>query len=846
MIRHWLILAWRTLKSDPVFGFISILSLSVGCAGALLVGAYVHEELTFDHWAPAGERIVRLDTTMHYPGRDPQALSLAPSGVGVLLAEELPGVEAVVRIRPNQLQVKTDDGSVSAFAAFTDPAFFDMFPLELIEGDPSTAFADPTSVVISEATRDQLFGEGPVLGRTIEFENADVGGVVTGVMARPEFQGRSVNYPMVVLHDAPFAPEPPQQQQQPPFDEMFNGPNAMIYLRADTTARARAWRESLPPLAEDIVARNAELPEGASIDFEVMPFRSIHLAPQKAGFNNGALGNPQRLTLFALIAAALLVVSAFNYVSLSLARVVRRTREVGLRKAMGATQGDLVRQHLMESTLLSATALLIGFGVAALVLPWFARELQLPTLLLKDLVSPGFIGLAAAGGVILAVLVAAYPAAFLASVRPASILQGRGGSTRTLSAAIFVLVAIQFIAATALGVSVGVFHAQARYLADGDLGFETKDRFMVFAGGISISPFVPPDVAERNLSVTSRLEAELAGEPSVISLGASNLPALLGIGPDAFSGIMMQVSLPDQPTEEAGRAMPSLVNFNYFGTMGIEAVAGRLFSEDLGTDRVLLDNPTAQPDELPAVVTRAFLPIIGARTPEEAIGRRASYKFPGAGPDTPATDFEIVGVVDDVHIASLKYEASPVMFFPNPGGGGIRIAHFDGERREEAEEAIRAAMNVVFPGENAQVIDMEQMAANQYAEERRWRRLITIFAALAIVVACLGLYGLSAFTAGQRRQEVGVRKSLGADNNDIIALMLARFVRPVIVGMLLGWGIAYYAMARWLAGFAVHIPLTPIPFAAAGAAALVVALATTVFHALRSARTSPAKVLRQE
>jgi putative ABC transport system permease protein len=834
MIRHWLILAWRAVSGAPAFAAISITSLSVGCACALLIGAYVHQELTMDHWVPASERIIRIETTTTLPGQEPNVSASSASGLGPALRDSVEGVELMMRITQAPVQVRTGDGQTTVFPGLVDANFFEMVPRELSEGDPATALDDPKGVILHPNLRDQLFGEGPAVGRTVEIVGSGDAAVVTGVFA-PAPSNRRFQFAMLARIDAPFLPQRPA-----PLDANFSTPNVSIYMRADTTARAREWRRTLPAIAHDILERNAAIPDGAKVELWVIPLRDMYLGALKAGANVG-VANRQRLALFGLVAAALLAVAAFNYVSLSLARVVRRTREVGLRKAMGATRGDLVRQHLAESALLTAIAMALGFGLAALTLPWFARALQLP-FLVSELFRPAFLGMALAAGAAIVVLVAAYPAVFLAGVRPSSILQGSRGPLRAIRAGVFAIVAIQFVAATALGASVAVFYAQSSYLARGNLGFAVKDRVTLLAGQMNPRPYAPPDVAEQNLSRKRRLEAELAGRADIIALGGSSLPIML-TGADFYEGQRSAVFTPERPDDEAGQALPVLVDFGFFETMEVEPVAGRLFSEDLGADRVLLDNPGAQPALLPVVVSRAFLPIIGASTPDAAIGRRFIQQPQGA----PApSEHEIVGVVDDLLVVSAREPPLPLVFHPNPGGASILVARIDGARRRETMAALTAALETLSPGENNDVVDMEQMADNRLAEDRRWRLLVTVAAGVAIVLASAGLFGLTGFSASQGRREVGVRKALGADRSDVMTLMVLRFVRPALVGIAIGWLVAYFPTAGWLRGFAVHVPLTPAPFLLAGAAALVIAVATVLAHALAAARASPTVILRHD
>jgi putative ABC transport system permease protein len=841
MIRHWLIIAWRTVLGDPVFAAISILSLAIGCAGALLAGAYLREELTWDRWVPASERMVRLDTTMTFPGRPPGQATGAPSGLAPLLADAAPGVEAVTRSMQNQLRgARVGENAQDLFGVFADGNFFEVIEVDFLEGDPSTALADPSGIVLSEGLRETLFGEESALGRTISI--GDTGeAVVTGVMAKlPRNTTLSLNFvaPLASpFRDRQFFDDP---------DTFFQNPNTTIYLRAESVSAARAWRDTLAPLAQDILSQHRADPgDGVSLTLATVPFREMRFAAASTVFNAG--NDLPRLRLMLLVAGALLFVSAFNYVSLSLARVVRRTREVGLRKAVGADRGHLMRQHIAEAATFTAIAVVLGFALSELVRPWIAQAMAL-RMDAAALHHPVFLGAAVAGGAVLAVLVAAYPAVFLAGVKPATILQGRSGSTRALAGAIFALVALQFAAATALVTAVAVFHAQARFLASAPLGYESEDRVFAAIGGVQISGGrVTPEQAERNLARLSRLRAALADEPSVISLSGVSVPPLLNLPPQVVDRSMVPIAPPGLPPEDGVRAYPIWVDIDYLSVMGTPLLAGRLFDASFGTDRAYVDNPGVIPALTPVVLTRTALPLVDALTPEEAIGRQARFVSPDGKSDVP---IEVVGVIDDFYFRSLRFPPSPVIFLPNPAAAQSFVAHIDGDRREEAVAAIQAAVTDAQAAESianqAWVQDLEAMAEDQYTEERRWRRLVTGAAVLAIGVACLGLYGLTAFSANQRRREVGVRKSLGADEAQVLRLMLARFARPVLAGVAIGWIAAWFAMAEWLQGFAKHTTLTPLPFALAGAAALAVAGATALFHAMRAARTSPAIVLRAE
>jgi putative ABC transport system permease protein len=525
----------------------------------------------------------------------------------------------------------------------------------------------------------------------------------------------------------------------------------------------------------------------------LIPIPEIHLSPREAT-GVTSTGDITMLITLGTAAAALLAVSAFNYVVLSLARGLRRQREVGLRKVLGASSGALTRHYLAEAALVTAISLGIGFALAELLQPWFARALDQPEILF-NLYDPLFLLSCVGALALLALIVGAYPALYLASTRPragldSSANQGGSGLGRMVTSG---LLGLEMMAATVLLAVALTMVAQARYVAERPLGFRMQGLHAISAGcGQRSTPVLAPS----NLDCSNTLDRVVRGTPEIKRIAYSQNPSIF------TSGSPQPISA-SAGSQKLGDGFQMSVDTDFLDMTGAKLIAGRMFDKNSAYDRRLIDAypdiPLQKFDSVPVIVTRAILPIIGAETPEAAIGRRFLI-----GQSRWANVYDIVGVVEDWHQRSLKFPVAPIVFIP--GGTFMSIV------AEIAEDDLPAVQQKLAPvggfaagsfANNNQFIrpsvtPLATSFENTYAADRRLMFAVTGFASVAILVACLGVYGLSAFDMRRRVREIGIRKALGATPAKVAGMVLGRQMLFALASSMLGWPIAWWLSAEWL------------------------------------------------
>ncbi len=819
MFGHWLTMAWRVVKSDKAFTLITMLSLSVGAMAAVLIGSFLHEELNHERWLTDSDRILRVETTFARAGRPPIVTATTFPALKPALDARLPELAATSRLTLQWNTIERGEDRESYQVAFVDPEFFDLFKLPFVEGDAETALATPNSLVLSETAAKRFFGGESPIGEILVIERP-FESVVTGVV-RDLPNATHLLAPMIARLDNEAA------RANTPFDENWDSFSAaQLYAKASSPEHAARLVEELPSTVASIVAASTEIPDGVTFSFDATPIRAIHFSAPKSG-DLKPRGDPVQLSLFAAIATVLLVVSGFNFVILSVARGAQRTREVGLRKAVGADRGVLMKQYFVESALFTLGGVLIGYAAAELAHPWFARlvgrDLELSTL--RD---PAFLatGVAVVAGLI--VVIGAYPAVFLSSLRPASALRGRERASAAAPIITMSLVTVQFAAAIALTAAAIIMASQIHYIMNKPLGFEPADRFILHG------------VRRDGATTLARLETfktRLRAHPAIRSVSATSV--LPDWDLDDYGAFL----LPGQTFDEGARSLFLSVDVDFLKNFEMPVVAGRDFDIARARDRYFYDHPTFDdpPEILSAVITRSALGAVGAETPEAAVGKVIDFDFGGGG-----FPLEIVGVIDNVNYRSLRHEVEPLVMVPMAHVSNVFTIHFDPARHGDAALAIEAVWNETYPDQLMSLDYVDQEMIAQYDDDRRLLRLALTFAFVAVAIACLGLYGLAAFSVQRRTKEVGVRKALGATTGQVTVLMLWRFAVPVVVANVIAWPAAFFAMRAWLGQFAYHVPLNVVPFAVASAAGLAVALAAVGGHALRAAATRPALALRVE
>jgi len=812
VFRNYLKVMVRNLRKFKGFSLINIAGLAAGMSCCILIMLFVTDELSYDDHFKSKDRIYRIHTfsgigttTRHY-GTIPPAL--APE-----LAASIPEVEASVRIFDSfNMQGRDQDRDVEIRDVFiADPSFFKVFSFDFISGDAETALANPDGLVITEDTARRLYGAGNPVGKVITLPGAQprtvqVAAIVKNVPRNTHFRFNGI-LPSTFLRDQ-------QGRPSPLLTASYFCENWGYFLLREGADPADVERK----MAAESQIKWGEMykQRGTERTYLLQKLGDIHL---RSGleYEMEPGGDIDTVYVFAAIALFVLLIACFNFINLSTARSANRAREVGIRKVLGSYRSQLVRQFLNESMSLSLLSLALSLVIVIVVLPSFnalsgkqfdAAQLARWPLLL------GFLGI-----VILTGFVAgSFPAFLLSSFRPAAVLKGRFSSGSRNSGLRKILVVVQFSISIFMIVGVLIMVRQLDYMKNKDLGFK-KDHLVVM-------PFFGNLGDEARAPRFEALRERIRQNPGVVAVSFTGGIPGRDLGYDAYRS---EGGSPD----ESVRAQNYWVDYDFVRTYGIDLAAGRDFSRDLASDAgqaVLLNEKAA----------KAFG--WGA----DAMGKRI---FNVPRDNRPGI---VVGIVKDFHNDNLKQEIPPtVISLDNRFFGFITArvrpvnvpATLDFFKRtlEEASRDIYPNRQYQF---NSFFVDDDFRA--KYPAEDRARKIFLIFGTLAVLVACLGLFGLASFTLEQRTKEIGVRKVLGASLHGLVGLVSKEFVKLVLVSNIVAWPLAFFGMSRWLENFAYRIRIKPDLFVLAGLMTMAVALATVAFHAVRAARTNPVDSLKYE
>jgi putative ABC transport system permease protein len=806
MLRHYLVSAWRSATTSWLHTAINILGLSIGLAAAILIALYLRNELTYDDFLVGQEQVYRLSTEESVPGRPVVRYALAPVRAAAALSLDFPEVAVTARLDGDQMGIRRGEVEASEPIFWADPSFFTVLGLKTIAGDAATALEAPDSVVLTRRMARKYFGTDTPLGGTLEFGRKTPMRVTAVIEDLPS--NTHLTTEIIASGRAPASPlvEEDASTQQPGSVGMVG----YLYFRLKPGVAAA----SLVPRLVDFAVRR--FPVGtddltrSDFIFRLDPVTSLHFLPY--AYDLKAAVNPTTLAAVGLVGVLIIAVAGVNFVNLMTARAARRAVEVGMRKALGATRRQLIAQFMGEAVGFAGLAAVIAIALVELVLPRFNalvdRDVGFaywrdPTLAL------GIIGLVlvVGGGA------GVYPALVLSSFRPAVVLKSAraaadGGRLRQ------VLVVLQFAVSIGLGIATLVIAQQTDYATGQSLRFN-KDQVVVVNGSAACAE------SFRN---------EVATLPGVRGAVCSRSVPLSKYKSSGTS------TLPDGRTIDVDWIE---VDFGFFDFYGLPLLAGRSFDRERAEDSVPTD-PSATM-EASIMINEAAMRAYGFVSPAAALGQVVTVAARATNHPSP-----IIGVVPDFPIGTIRQAVQPSVFFVDTSRWRLLSVKLDGACIPETLATIDRLWSkaVVDTPIDRQFLD--SAIESLYRDVERQEQIFAGFSAVAIVIGCLGLFGLSAFAAERRTKEIGIRKALGATTIDVVRLLIWQFVKPVLIANLLAWPIAWWFMRRWLDGFAYRIELDATPFLAAGAAALIIAVLTTTFHAVQVARSRPVSALRYE
>ena len=805
MLKNNLLLAFRALKTNVGYTLLNLAGLSVGLVSCLLIVLYISHELSFDGFHSKKERIFRINYDVMMGGTQTLSPSV-PVFVGPQLKNQFPEIEDATRFssewRPRTIRHGETMFDESGFC-YADPNFFKVLDFKAVQGDLSTALSQPNRLVITETMAHKYFGNASPLGQQLNFNNKknyEIAAVVEDVPANSHF---SFNFLTSHYSLDDFAAAENNVE--------WNNPNYTTWLlvRPGTDPAALAAKIEKWVNSEDD-------PDQNTLHLPLEPLKEVHFNTQAFNFSDQLRITDRRyLGIFGVVAALILLMACVNYVNLTTARASMRAKEVGIRKAVGAQGGQLMRQFLSESFLLLLPAVLISVGLTRTFLPMLnvllAQEIPFRLLEAEFLASIG------AGWLLLSVLAGLYPAFVLSRFRPITALKGQW--VRQSVAGLTLrrgLVICQFAISTMLIVGTIVVRTQLNFMQTKKLGLD-KEQVLLLRGNTDLLGRLEP--------FCEKLRA-LSGVESVARAGRSPFETVIGNG----------FSLNPNPSSGSDWHVVGGISADvrYLQTLGIQLIAGKNFDPA----KIRGDSTINE-----FIVNEAFLRHYQLKA-EEAVGRKCLFgNSAQRGPGT------IVGVVRDFHTASLRGKVEPIVLYNDPGylhfaSTLVRIGK--GQDVPQVLAQVEAVWKSMVPTRPFNYVFLDEQYDALFRTEQRMGSLMSFFSGFAILVACLGLFGLVTFMAERRMKEIGIRKVLGASVAGITNLLAKDFLKLVIVSFVIASPIAWWVMDKWLADFAYRIDIQWWMFALAGSAAVTIAFLTVGFQSVKAALANPVKSLRSE
>ena len=787
-------LVFRQFKRQKSYLLINFIGLTIGLATAMLIGKYVLNEWTADAFIPHSERTFRLLRTSEI-NFEPYRIGVTSAPFATAIEQDYPdAVEATCRmLNGNSLVTIGDQKFEEENYLYVDPNFVTFFDLPLLHGDPKTVLSEEHRIVLSRRTAEKYFGStAAAVGKTLKIDD-DYDAIVSGVFDDLGYQSH-LNFDLVesnqLLYNARF------------WTEWWSN-SLVTYLRLNPKVSPQNFNAALPNFMEKYFGDDFER-TGAKVGLEIESVGEIYFASETR-YDPVQHGNRSGVLIFLFAAILLIIVACINYINLSTATAITRSKEMAIHKVLGSGKGVIIRKMLLESMLLTGVALLVAIQIAYLAMPWFEGILdtsfsyQFPIWQLCLFI----IGL----GLLVSLASGLYPGILMASFQPKNALKGNSKSGNKQTGNLRKgLVIFQYALSTVLLCSTFVIQQQLDFLSTKDLGFD-KEQILV--------------IRMNNREVRRQKETfknELLQEPGIKEVAFMN--GIPGGFHDATS-----IDLPGE--QKSLRVRTAFVDFNYVQTLGMEIVAGRNINEGLARDSTqsVLLNEQAVRD-------------IGV-TNETILGQTVYMTSYDSIPK------EVVGVIKDYHFTSLHDQIEPLIISYS-GRSGVIAVKTTSNRIKESIVAVESAWSKIVPAFPLNYSFLDERLESQYGNELKQGRIFAFFAAIAIFIACLGIFGLAAFSATTRKKEIGVRKVLGASILSIVGLLSKDFLKLVILACLIAVPFAWFLMDNWLNEFAYKIQITWWVFILAGVIGLLLSLFTVSVHSIRAAVANPVESLKEE
>jgi putative ABC transport system permease protein len=820
MIKNYIKIAWRNVMKSKLFSFINIFGLAVGLTCCMLITLFILNETSYDAYQKNANNIYQVGTEFIGLGNFSK-LPNTPAALGEMMKEELPGIEQSTRLSAlysedkTLLQYNENNGAMKSFyetkGFLADSTFFRMFTYDFIEGNPAIALDNPNTIVLENDIANKLFGNQPALNKVIHVSsstNGDHDFLVTGVF-KPINQPSHINGRFFMsMMGGKIADNIKQQAGNLATNNIY-----FTYLQLKPGASAEKLQAKFPSFIEQYAGKDLKSVGFYKKQF-LVPLKKIHLDEEvKSNVTPG--GSILYLYILASIALFTLLIACINFMNLATAQSSKRSAEVGIRKVLGAEKKFLVFQFLGESVLMSLLALMLAFVFTELLLPVFNyvadKNLSL-TFSNHTLLIAAFILLA----IITGLIAGSYPAFYLSSFKPVKVLKGKFSNSFSAVALRKGLVIFQFIISVVLIIASVVIASQMKYLRSANLGFDQNQQVVI------------PLRSTNAKKMYASFKDELLKQSGISNIGGSMFyPGISNVSDNIFytDGESMQ---------QAKDIKMNYIDPGFLQTLGIKPVAGRLYSTEYyardtaGTGAIII-NQTA-------------VKTLGFAKADDAINKNLHNNF-----NNQTYNYKIVGVVKDFHYEDLHLPIGPYGFqLNNPPMYNYMIAHVNSANLNGALKSIQNTWHSLNAGEPFDYSFLDKDFQKNYDAENRLAAIVSDFTIIAILISCLGLFGLATFSAEQRIKEIGVRKVLGASVTSLVALLSKDFLKLVVVAVIIASPLAWFVMNKWLQSFAYRTSISWTVFVITTLVALFIALITISLQAIKAAMANPVDSLRSE
>jgi len=829
MFRNYFVTAIRNLVNQKLYALINIGGLSVGLAVCILIMLFVRDELSYDDWIPGAERIFKMELTIPIPGRDTLKMGQVPPAIAPEMAKYFPDhIEYTTRVLQADSTVGAKDRFFNERISFVDADFFNVFDFEIVAGNSAIIATSVNDILISETLARKYFGGESGVGEVL---TTTIGRTFNDMDPKTEFRVAGV------FKDIP-------QNSHLPFELLalidpvrFEGINEGFGGAWLDAAYVKFHKDADPAQVESRLTEfytNVAPPRGDESEdydyridrqFNLINVSDVYLYSDKIQ-QLKPIGDINTVISFSVAAVLILVIAAINFMNLSTARALRRAKEVSMRKVLGASRRQLVRQFLGEAVLTVLLALLAAVIMVELVLPFFNQYLD-KSMGLDVMADPRQSAMIVLATIVVGVLGGIYPAFFLSSYRPSHVMGSSSSAHKGSPFLRQVLVIFQFAISIALIVATVIVHKQTSLLRNMDLGINLENR--VVLTGLSASEVAPLEgsIRQEMLAIEGVTNA---------ALSTDELPLVY------YNDI--DIEIPSLGVTESIDTDRVFVDAHFFEVYGVQPLAGRLYAEEYTADTLVRPEQEGVPWTRSAVVTETFVRSAGLKDPQQMVGQL--LVVPDYGGDGIHLHASVVGVIPDLHLRALKERTAQLVFFASDSVLDVMTLKMEStDPLATLQEIDRVWQKLVPQVPINRYFASDRFSALYDAEERRGL-IFSAFSVFAIFVASLGLFGLAAYSVQQRTLEIGIRKVLGAGVPDILTLIGAQLLRSVLWANLIAWPAVYFIMRDWLNGYEFRIEINPVTFVLCGMSAMVLAWLCVSWQVLKVARSNPVHALRYE